>query len=259
VTEPTTRSIELEVEVTGTPEEVWEAVATGPGISSWYVPTTVEEKLGGATTSSFGPTDEMQVAGRVTAWDPPRRIVFEGDGVEGGLAFEWLVEARDGGTCVVRLVNSGFGQGSEWDGEYDGMTEGWKLFMHNLQLHRSHFAGRHARAALPLATWAGPAATAWTRLTGDLGVPPSPSPGDRIAVTAGDAPDLAGTVERANPTMLSLLLDTPAPGTGFLAVEGGGGKQVMVSVWLYLYGDDRDEIAVRDEARWLDWLTARSA
>ncbi|MBV1893467.1 MAG: hypothetical protein KUG57_05420 [Ilumatobacteraceae bacterium] len=35
-------SIELEIEVEGTPEEVWRAIATGPGISSWYVPHTVE-------------------------------------------------------------------------------------------------------------------------------------------------------------------------------------------------------------------------
>ncbi|MGL5826492.1 MAG: hypothetical protein ACRCYU_17020 [Nocardioides sp.] len=30
------RSIELDIEVAGTPEEVWRAIATGPGISSWY-------------------------------------------------------------------------------------------------------------------------------------------------------------------------------------------------------------------------------
>lgn len=29
-----TRSIELEIEVPGTPEQVWRAIATGPGISS---------------------------------------------------------------------------------------------------------------------------------------------------------------------------------------------------------------------------------
>jgi uncharacterized protein YndB with AHSA1/START domain len=32
------RSIQVEVEVPGSPDEVWEAIATGPGISSWFVP-----------------------------------------------------------------------------------------------------------------------------------------------------------------------------------------------------------------------------
>jgi uncharacterized protein YndB with AHSA1/START domain len=126
------RSIELEVEVPGTPQEVWRAIATGPGISSWYVPHVVEEREGGAATASFGPEPEMQVPGRVAVWDPPNRIVFDGgEGVE-GLVFDWLIEASDGANCTVRLVNSGFGSGQEWDGQYDGMTEGWKLFLSNL-------------------------------------------------------------------------------------------------------------------------------
>ena len=33
------RSVQVEFEVPGTPEEVWQAIATGPGISSWFVPT----------------------------------------------------------------------------------------------------------------------------------------------------------------------------------------------------------------------------
>ncbi len=49
------RSIELEIEVPGTPEEVWRAIATGPGITSWYVPHEVEEREGGAALASFGP------------------------------------------------------------------------------------------------------------------------------------------------------------------------------------------------------------
>ena len=66
-----------------------------------------------------------------------------------GLAFEWLVEARDGGSCVVRLVNSGFGSGAEWDAQYDGMEQGWRLFLKNLQLHLAHFRGQAGRPMLP--------------------------------------------------------------------------------------------------------------
>ena len=33
-----TRAIRLEVDVPGTPEEVWATVATGAGITSWFVP-----------------------------------------------------------------------------------------------------------------------------------------------------------------------------------------------------------------------------
>ena len=40
------RSIQVDVEVPGTPEEVWQAIATGPGISAWFVPTEFEEQGG---------------------------------------------------------------------------------------------------------------------------------------------------------------------------------------------------------------------
>jgi len=162
---PEDRSIELEVEVVGTPEEVWRAIATGPGISSWYVPHIVAEREGGEMTASFGSGPEMQVLGRVAVWDPPNRAVFDGgEGVE-GMAFEWMVEVRDGGTCMVRLVNSGFGSGDEWDAQYDGMADGWQLFLFNLKLHLEHFAGQTATPMLPLASWSVSQDEGWARLT----------------------------------------------------------------------------------------------
>ena len=69
------RSIAVEVEVAGTPEEVWEAIATGPGVSSWFVPTEVDQTAG-TTTTHFGPG--MDSVAKITAWDPPRRYADEG-------------------------------------------------------------------------------------------------------------------------------------------------------------------------------------
>ncbi len=251
------RAIELEVEVPGTPEEVWRAIATGPGISSWYVPHTVEEREGGAALASFGPAPEMQVAGRVAAWDPPRRIVFDGGEGVGGFAFEWTVEAHDGGTCTVRLVNSGFGDGEPWDDQYDAMVEGWRLFLANLRLHLTHFAGQAATSSLPMSLWAGAAEDIWASLTEALGIPAAPAVGDRIAVTGADLPPLAGTVVGAGPQRLTLLVDDPAPGTAFIAVENHG-PAAGVSVWTYLYGDAGAAAVERDGPRWAAWLAERA-
>ena len=49
------RYVEAEVEVPGTPEDVWQAIASGPGISSWFVPTTLDERVGGSVVCDFGP------------------------------------------------------------------------------------------------------------------------------------------------------------------------------------------------------------
>lgn len=254
---PATRSIEMEIEVAGTPEEVWQAIATGPGITSWYVPHEVEEREGGHAVASFGPEPEMQAPGRVAAWDPPRRIVFDGGADDEGMAFEWLVEAKDGGTCVVRLVNSGFLVGEEWDDHYDGMTEGWGIFLFNLQLHMEHFRGRAATASLPLGTWPGPRDEAWQRLTAHLGIEAQPREGDRLDITVDGLPHLAGAVVAATPHRISLLVDEPAPGTAFVAAEGRG-EQVEVSVWTYLYGEEGVRATERDEPVWRRFLASRS-
>jgi uncharacterized protein YndB with AHSA1/START domain len=256
---PADRSaIDLSVVVDGTPEAVWAAIATGPGISSWYVPSTVEEFEDGATTSRFGAGPEMTVPGRVAKWEPPSRVLFDGgpDAAD-GLAFEWLVEARSDGTCIVRMVNSGFGNGGPWDDQYDAMRDGWGLFLHNLQLHCRHFLGQEATAMLPMAMWPGSQAHEWARLLADLGLPSAPRPGDVVRSETADAPAFSGTVVQSSPWRLSLLLDFPAPGTAFLAAEGADG--CGVSVWQYLYGPDAAAIVERDEPRWNVWLAARAA
>src|SRR5437868_7990331 len=73
------RSVQVEVEVPGTPEEVWQAIATGPGISSWFVPAEFEERDGKpvAVMLNFGPGMESRSV--VTAWDPPRMFAKEAD------------------------------------------------------------------------------------------------------------------------------------------------------------------------------------
>src|SRR5207253_2672838 len=81
----------------GTPEEVWQAIATGPGISSWFMPAEFEERDGKpvALKVTFAPGMEPRSA--VTAWDPPRMFATVVDGWMPGappIASEWTVEAR---------------------------------------------------------------------------------------------------------------------------------------------------------------------
>src|SRR5579872_372667 len=88
------RSVAVEVEVTGTPEQVWEAIATGPGVSSWFMPTEVDETAGKWTTH-FGPG--MDSVAKVTEWDPPLRYAKEHYALgpkAPPVATEWIVEAR---------------------------------------------------------------------------------------------------------------------------------------------------------------------
>jgi uncharacterized protein YndB with AHSA1/START domain len=249
---PEPRSIVLEVEVPGTPEQVWAAIATGPGLSSWFVPARVAEQEGGEITLHFGPG--MDETGQITAWEPPRRFAY-GAPVSGErrLAYEWLVEARTGGSCVVRLVNSGFGSGAEWDGDYDA-TGGWKLFLDNLRLVLTHFPGLPSASILVGGRAPGSQEEAWAALSGALGVAGA-TLGQRVAMGGQGAPSLAGEVVRATENMLTLRLDAPAPGIAFLAAEGTG-PGVYTSLYAYLFGPDAAEVAAREEPGWRAWMEA---
>ena len=60
-----------EAEVPASPEEVWAAIATGPGIDSWFMGRSEVEPGGdGTVRTTFGEyTPELPITG----WDPARR------------------------------------------------------------------------------------------------------------------------------------------------------------------------------------------
>jgi uncharacterized protein YndB with AHSA1/START domain len=246
------RSIDLDIEVPGTPEEVWEAVATGPGITAWFVPATVEPREGGEATFDFGPGLGVDHS-TVTAWDPPRRFVGESTTEGQTFAAEWLVEAKGEGTCVVRLIFSGFGDGAEWDDQYDGTTKGWQLFMYNLRLYLTHFRGQPCRSVLVHGS-AGDIdlAEAWPAVLKAVGFT-EPQLGEELSNEGTDAPTFGGRVERVTDNMVTFLLDQPGPGVGVVGAERYGGS-IMTMVYLWLFGDDAATTAGREEPRWRRWM-----
>jgi uncharacterized protein YndB with AHSA1/START domain len=247
------RSVEAEVEVPGTPEEVWQAIATGPGISSWFVPSTVEGRVGGTATANFGPG--MESVATIKAWDPPRRFVAESVEEPGTVATEWIVEARSGGTCVVRVVHSWFASTDDWDNQFEGHTAGWRDFFRLLRLSLTHFRGQPCSAFQLMGFGPEPKAKAWAALTGALGLAGA-AVGRRVTTGSG-APPLAGLVERvgeeAYPEELLLRLDEPAPGIAhFFAMPMGG--QILLAIRLYLYGDKAPAAVAEVEPMWQAWL-----
>ena len=155
------RYVEAEVEVPGSPEEVWHAIATGKGISSWFVPTTSDEQLGGRTVSSFGP--DMDAVATISSWNPPRNYIAESDeDGPGKVATEWIVEARSGGTCTVRVVHRWFSETDDWDAEFEGHAYGWaSSFFRMLKLYLTHFAGQDCFAFDIAAFSPSPSAETW--------------------------------------------------------------------------------------------------
>jgi uncharacterized protein YndB with AHSA1/START domain len=249
------RSVQVEVEVPGTPEEVWQAIATGPGISSWFVPTEFEMRDGKpvAVKLDFGPG--METSAAVTAWDPPRKFAAQGEGWGGSppIADEWSVEARAGGICVVRVVHSLFASTDDWDNQLEGTESGWPGFFRILKIYLTHFRGQRSALMQWMAPAAGTEAEAWETLTAALGLK-GVSPGQRCTVPAG-VPALGGVLEHASqmPFNALLRLDKPGPGTAALGTVSFGGA-TMVTLSFYLYGDQAAGTVAHQTPLWEAWI-----
>ena len=249
-------SVQVEVEVPGTPEEVWQAIATGPGISSWFVPTEFEQVDGKpvAVTLNFGPGMESRSV--VTAWDPPRMFAKEADGWFPGsplIATEWSVEARAGGVCVVRVVQSLFASTDDWDEQLIGTESGWPGAFRILQLYLTHFRGQRSAMMQFMAPVAGTAAEAWATMTAALGLN-GVSAGQGWSVPAG-VPALGGVLENVSQSQYGALLrlDKPGPGTAALYTISFG-DSVMATFSFYLYGDQAAETVARETPLWQAWI-----
>jgi uncharacterized protein YndB with AHSA1/START domain len=249
------RTVQVEVEVPGTPEEVWQAIATGPGISCWFVPTEFEIRDGNpvAVKLNFGPG--MESSSAITAWDPPRKFAAQGEGWGGSppIADEWTVEARAGGICVVRVVHSLFADTDDWDNQLEGTESGWPGFFRILKIYLTHFRGQRSALMQWMPPAAGTEAEAWDKLTAALGVKGATA-GQRFTAPAG-VPALSGVVEHVTlkPFNALLRLDKPGPGTAALGTVSFGGA-TMVTLSFYLYGDQAAGTAARETPLWEAWI-----
>lgn len=253
------RYVQAEVEVPGTPEAVWQAIASGAGVSAWFVPTRIEGQEGGKVTSEFGPG--MEASATITTWDPPHRFVAESrdDMPENGptIATEWTVEAAAGGTCTVRVVHRWFASTDDWDNQFEGHSYGWIGFFRILRLYLQHFAGQPSQLVQVMGTSNESPQQAWAALAGGLGL--ADATAGAAVRSATDAPALGGTVVDRGPDewpSLLLLLDTPAPGVAHLFPLPMG-EVVMLSVRLFFYGDQAEAASSAAAAAWWPWMTAR--
>src|SRR4051812_12380530 len=171
---PSTRDIELSVELDASPEDVFRAVTDGTELAKWLVPearvTAPEGGKKGSVWISWG--EGMSVEHEIEIYDAPKRVRHpsgKNGETKAPLYADWSIEAREGGKATLRLVHSGFSAGADWDEEYDSHARGWRLMLQNLR----HYFARHPHAPtvhVPLmSSVKSPRATVWTSLLGRLG------------------------------------------------------------------------------------------
>lgn len=179
--------ISEDIELAATPDEVWAAISTGPGIDSWFLGhSTIEPGLGGRTSFEMGGEVEHST---VTAWEPGKRFAYRSDEAPDGsfMAFEYFIEGRDGGGTSMRFVHNGLLSGDDWETQYDAMRDGDAMYLRKLATYVAYFAGRAVRQTVFLL---GPQVTdgdrVWGAFTDAVGVTGSITEGERVRFALGD-------------------------------------------------------------------------
>jgi uncharacterized protein YndB with AHSA1/START domain len=236
--------IKNEIEVDATPEEVWEAIATGPGIDAWFMGRNEVEPREGGTVRTVLPGFTFEAT--VTAWDPPKRFATRSpEGEDGSIhAFEFLIEGRDTGSTVVRWVHSGF-LGDNWEAEYDGLKEGDPAYFHKLAQYLTYFRGRTATPVEVYGPNVPDRERAWETLRGGLGLPGPVTVGDRVRLTPGGLPEMEGVVDYLSPSFLGVRTDD-----GMYRFIHGFDGTVVLGHHIFAEGDQAET-----ELAWQSWLS----
>ena len=242
----TGRSVEARVDIAAPVEAVWNALTKAEELTRWFpLDARVSPGKGGSIWISWGPPFEG--ASTIEIWEPNRRLKLT-QGQESTepqkeavpLSIDYVLEGR-GGTTTLRLVQSGFGEGSEWDDQYDGTRRGWQFELRSLAHYLEHHRGTPRRVGWSRRAVAVSREQAWERLTGPEGLRPDGSlaalrDGDAYRLRAGggglfegrvvvcDSPhQFAGTVRGFNDALLRIAVEKCGP-------------QLEAWLWLGTYG-----------------------
>jgi uncharacterized protein YndB with AHSA1/START domain len=233
-----------EFTVDATPDEVWEAIATGPGMDSWLMGRwDVDGARKAITFTMFGEVSN----GTITAWEPGHRFAWHEDENPDGTftAREWLIEGQDGGGTVVRVVHSGL-LGNDWETEYNGLSIGDRAHIKKLVVYLEHLAPRTATGSLFVP---GPITKdSWAAMTAAVGVGADAADGQPARLSVPGLEPVDGTIEFViSPSTVGMRTDDAM----YLLIHGANGMVGAIAQ----YFDDRD-VWPEIEAwqKWLDGL-----
>ncbi|MEW9533704.1 SRPBCC domain-containing protein [Microbispora sp. NPDC049125] len=239
-----------EIELDATPDQVWEAIATGPGVDSWFMGRNeIEPGEGGrGSLTLLGMTERSTVTG----WEPGKRFAFRGDENPDGtfMAIEYLIEGREGGSTVLRLVQNGF-MGDNWETEYEAMKTGWDLYLVKLAQYLTYFPGRTAKAVSVFRPQAPRQEEAWAAVTRELGLTgPAVELGDPVRLAVDGLPPAEGVVAFAG---LPHLLGVRTADGFYGFIHSGPDRGSAFVLGHHIFSEDVDH--EQAERAWQAWLT----
>lgn len=253
-----TRSQEVVVSIDAPPDRVWKALTDPAELVNWFpLEAEVVPGEGGSILLSWGP--DMSGRNRIVAWEPPSHLRTSWMEQDEGkkepsamhdlysrekeaarrIAVDYSIEGK-GGRTTLRLVHSGFGTGSEWDKEYDGVGRGWRFELRSLRHYLEKHDGKTRKACWVRQPVDLDPERIWARLTGKSGLLAGGSidslgAGDRYGITTATGDRLEGIVRIVDPPYeFAGTVENLGDGLCRFGTEDcGGGPEahVWVSTW----------------------------
>ena len=127
------RTVRKEIQIAARPEDVWNAWASSTGIARWFVDRADGDMRSGATVRWIFEHFGYDLPIEVFEAEPGRYLAFGGDAPDRPPALQEVFVTGEGGTTLLRLANSGFLDGAEWDEEYEGVDSGWAMALATLK------------------------------------------------------------------------------------------------------------------------------
>jgi len=239
--------VRKEVTLDATPDEVWDLIATGPGIDSWFMGRNeVEPREGGRAAMDVGGFSQEST---ITAWEPGKRFALRGTEAPDGSvhAFEYLIEGREGGSTVLRLVHSGFLGAETWEAEMGALEIGWNMYLDKMREYFEYFRGR---VATPVFAAAEPKEAdkdrIMAKLLAGLGVHDSAAVGDTVTLTPEGMTPIEGAVDYVSRDFFGVRTDDAT----YRFIRGWNDTAVLGH---NLFADDVD--GNEAEKSWQKWLS----
>jgi uncharacterized protein YndB with AHSA1/START domain len=237
-----------EIDLPASPEQVWAAIATGPGIDSWFMGhSEVEPREGGRNTFTMAGSVEEAT---VTAWEPGKRFAVSSEpGPDGTfMALEYLIEGRDQGGTVLRLVQSGV-LGDNWEAEYEAMGVGWDMYLGSLAAYLTHFAGRTGAPVAAFRPGAGSPDEVWAAVADAFGVTGPIAEGARVRIEVPDLPPIDGVVDLVDlPTYVGVRTSDAL----YRFLHSGPDRGNVLVLGHHIFAADAD--LTRTEQAWQEWV-----
>lgn len=125
------RSIEKELFIKATPERVFQALTEKEELERWFLrKAEIDLRPGGAIRFEWRPG--VFNVGQILVFEPPHRLSYTWEVQTPSVTtVTFELTAENDGT-LLRIINTGYGEGEDWDSYYDQRNNGWSVHLTNL-------------------------------------------------------------------------------------------------------------------------------